>query len=1193
MTGNIGINSREASMINRQIADIEGAVRQLGDKAREVDNNYRAKMAGTFSNWMKSIFTLGIRNIIHSYHHKTELENLSKCASQLHTHLDALVQADGNTYEGRISLLGNEIANLERKETNGKVTLTFNTGNSEEDNEIVEIANPQDLLDKIEQDIMRNSDLYSKELVLKIINKYETNTKDSAVKERNQLAHHLENSNITDKRSVYGFSSVPNTKEGRIKSEQDLAKLNYVRKAILTHNREQCQTMLKEMFTSRLGLDSAEIDFIDRDMGLSIARMIVDGSLKTAEDVRKFVNRNASENHFTTIENAKILFQLDKAQYKTTKSSHHYQSFTVFHETKDKKEANDPNIKANFNAISFKDGYYVPKDNPALPTGEEKAVHDFVSEIISSENSADHDLLKNKNGLNSGQRLRDIFGKNQKILGKLMQNRIDCQKDPNVKSLLATIEPDIRAAIEKELDNLNTEFDKALKDSDTTYQDNETYRTVFIKDLLIQQQNKENELKEKLGTQDLNEIADGDLDRLADFARTGDRDGGKIDSLLKDTKATYLSEDDPRAKIQKGLNYFNDMERRLNEEISKSCQKLQNEVNEIVDDVFKTEVKAKKLSVEDVQNLSLGQIVGKPEEDLQMNLIKKVMKTYFAKMPIMDQRAMIAASIRFGKEGISKGAKLGALLKGAGPLMQKTLQGLDPSMFENEDFKAALQDMKSKLAPISQRVIHAHLYDIVNKSNGDIKEISVVKALGAASVAQALKCIITKKDGSEINCVVKILRPDATMRAQREFNIFNDAAKEIGNGMDKTFKGQYDSIMDELDLRTEAKNVVDGNKIYDYKKNDYKTQSTAENYCSFDNVHCMKLVEGIEATKNVMVREEVKGGTLDSYLKDTSSEAISIADKAKADMNNQSPDKQSQIATKAAQNLQTLYMDMQEKYKSLVNLAYMWTNEGLFAEGFYHGDVHKGNLMVNYGWKEAQNGNPLPKSDLTLIDFGNATHLNKNDKNSVVKVVAGAASGLSDLMIDGFKKLLSEESVQILNANLDEIKQKVDAILSKGTLNDTASRLNAFLAVIQKDYQMEVPAAIHNFIESQRRLQVALEETGAIMKKIGKDRDELVKQISQEDLNTDEVKTMTKSITDSSEYKPVSMVKCLVDVVKQHSKSALLAIGRSAIDCARKIAADVEQLEEIEKQQAQAPAEDISSQNLSTEQLFAMGGQLT
>ena len=97
----------------------------------------------------------------------------------------------------------------------------------------------------------------------------------------------------------------------------------------------------------------------------------------------------------------------------------------------------------------------------------------------------------------------------------------------------------------------------------------------------------------------------------------------------------------------------------------------------------------------------------------------------------------------------------------------------------------------------------------------------------------------------------------------------------------------------------------------------------------------MKLVEGIEATKNVMVLEEVKGGTLDSYLKDTSSEAISIADKAKADMNNQSPDKQSQIATKAAQNLQTLYMDMQEKYKSTM-VMYIKVISWLIMDGKKH-----------------------------------------------------------------------------------------------------------------------------------------------------------------------------------------------------------------------------------------------------------------
>ena len=48
-----------------------------------------------------------------------------------------------------------------------------------------------------------------------------------------------------------------------------------------------------------------------------------------------------------------------------------------------------------------------------------------------------------------------------------------------------------------------------------------------------------------------------------------------------------------------------------------------------------------------------------------------------------------------------------------------------------------------------------------------------------------------------------------------------------------------------------------------------------------------------------------------------------------------------------------LYDDAKTKYEALVNLAYMWTNEGLFAEGFYHGDIHKGNIMTDYSWKKS------------------------------------------------------------------------------------------------------------------------------------------------------------------------------------------------------------------------------------------------
>ena len=45
--------------------------------------------------------------------------------------------------------------------------------------------------------------------------------------------------------------------------------------------------------------------------------------------------------------------------------------------------------------------------------------------------------------------------------------------------------------------------------------------------------------------------------------------------------------------------------------------------------------------------------------------------------------------------------------------------------------------MKSNLAPINEEMIKAYLYDAVEKSNGQIKSITMKKSLGAASVGQA------------------------------------------------------------------------------------------------------------------------------------------------------------------------------------------------------------------------------------------------------------------------------------------------------------------------------------------------------------------------------------------------------------------------------------------------------------------------
>ena len=78
--------------------------------------------------------------------------------------------------------------------------------------------------------------------------------------------------------------------------------------------------------------------------------------------------------------------------------------------------------------------------------------------------------------------------------------------------------------------------------------------------------------------------------------------------------------------------------------------------------------------------------------------------------------------------------QFGAILKGAGPIMQKMLQGLKTG---NEEFDGVIEDMKSNLASINKEMIEAYLYDAVSNSNDQIKSIAMKKSLGAASVGQA------------------------------------------------------------------------------------------------------------------------------------------------------------------------------------------------------------------------------------------------------------------------------------------------------------------------------------------------------------------------------------------------------------------------------------------------------------------------
>ena len=260
--------------------------------------------------------------------------------------------------------------------------------------------------------------------------------------------------------------------------------------------------------------------------------------------------------------------------------------------------------------------------------------------------------------------------------------------------------------------------------------------------------------------------------------------------------------------------------------------------------------------------------------------------------------------------------------------------------------------MRSKLAPIPEKAVKAQLADIIARSNGAIESIAIKDALGAASVAQTFLCSIKLQGEDEPReCVIKMLRPDAHLRTLREAEVFREVAKGI-KGMSKTFEGKLAGIMKELDLALEAKNVRAGLDVYD--AGERKVNKT------FNNVFSMRLSEipGTEPTKGLMVLERVPGVPMDKFLKDTN-EAIAT-DKAGTvdDIARRGGENAIVSMLDGAEKLTNIYEDTLAKHDALSNLTTIWIREGLFTKtGFYHGDLHAGNIMVPTA-KDIANGAP-------------------------------------------------------------------------------------------------------------------------------------------------------------------------------------------------------------------------------------------
>lgn len=359
--------------------------------------------------------------------------------------------------------------------------------------------------------------------------------------------------------------------------------------------------------------------------------------------------------------------------------------------------------------------------------------------------------------------------------------------------------------------------------------------------------------------------------------------------------------------------------------------------------------------------------------------LKEVMQNYFALQTPADKKLMLASLYEHGNS-TEPMDQLVALLKGAGPFMQKMMQSMgadakDPSV------KAAMNQLKENLNPLDAEERRVLLHQALGSLVKDGSQVSAIKVLSSASVAETVAVTLTSPPGPDgaagvsRELIVKLRRPGVVERAGREREIFDTiagqrAARAGAQGNDaiaRSMSSIADQIESELDLRLEAKEIEQARA--------YEQRSGLRR----GGLRVMHLAEGVPSRADFLILEKIPGQSVKAVIKTLE-----------------------EVATAPAQPLEVLAKARdraQDLCERLLQLNNVWNRELFHHSGFYHGDLHAGNLM----FADGAEGRP---SELGMIDFGNAATLSKNQQINLMRLNAASDAGHPQLAIDALRALL-------------------------------------------------------------------------------------------------------------------------------------------------------------------------------------------